>query len=288
MGMLDWFKALARSDGNTRTEARQTIGGAAGEKGGAERPAATATVGGDAEFAGLDFKTAIDAHMKWKIRLESYIRGSSDEALSVEVVCRDDQCPLGKWIYDKGGATFGYSETFFDMKAHHADFHRCAGRVLAAAQAGDREAALKLLHGGDYVKASERVKMHLARMFVIAAEGRAALDSHIKWKACLQADIAGESEEALDVYAVSRDDRCTLGQWLYGIGGERFGSLPAYAELKSRHARFHRCAGEVLAIARGGERRRALHMLEEGPYPEASEQVAAAIVALFGRNAVVG
>ena len=263
MGMLDWFKSIVKGD--------------------AAAAAAAAVPAGDdkgAELAGLNFKTAVDAHMKWKVRLESYISGTSTEELKVEVVSRDDQCPLGKWIHGHGGEKFGFSETFFDVKVHHAQFHRCAGDVLGAAQAGDKDTALRLLRGGDYVKTSERVKMLLARMFVIAAEGREAIDTHVRWKERLHAYISGKSQEQLEADHVGRDDRCTLGQWIHGIGGERFGQLPAFAVLKSRHAYFHRCAGEVLEVA-ATDRARALHMLEEGAYPDASEQVAEAIVALF-------
>ena len=103
----------------------------------------------------------------------------------------------------------------------------------------------------------------------------------------LQAYIRGESPEDLKVEAVSRDDQCTLGHWIHGIGGERFGQLPAFMVVRSRHAHFHRCAGEVLTVAQQ-DRERALHMLEEGSYPEASEQVAAAIVNLFERRTVTG
>jgi hypothetical protein len=266
MGMLDWFKGIMRGD-----SAVESTPVAAGDDTGME-------------LAGLNFKTAVDAHMKWKVRLESYIAGTSTEQLKVDVVCRDDQCPLGKWIYDKGGEKFGFSETFFDMKAHHAHFHRCAGDVLAATQSGDAAAALKLLHSGDYVKASERVKMLLARMFVMASEGKEAIDSHVKWKARLQAYIKGDSNEDLKVDTVSRDDQCTLGQWLNGIGGERFGQQPAFSVVRSRHAHFHRCAGEVLAMAQQ-DKARALHMLEEGAYPDASEQVAESIVSLFEKQA---
>lgn len=271
MGMLDWFKNIVGGGSANAIDTLAAAGMPMDDSG--------------AELAGLNFKTAIDAHMKWKLRLDNYIKGTSTEQLKVEVVCRDDQCPLGKWIHDQGGEKFGYSETFFDMKAHHAHFHRCAGGVLSAAQSGDTATALKLLNGGDYVKASERVKMLLARMFVIASEGREALDSHIRWKARLQTYIAGGSPEKLDAELVARDDQCTLGHWLNGIGGERFGKLPAYSVLRSRHAYFHRCAGEVLAIARQGDKQKALHMLEEGAYPDASEQVAEAIVSLFGKVA---
>jgi hypothetical protein len=252
MGMLDWFKGIMRGDSAPE--------------------AAPAAVGEDkgAELAGLNFKTAVDAHMKWKVRLESYIGGTSTEQLKVEVVSRDDQCPLGKWIYDKGGEKFGFSETFHDVKAHHAHFHRCAGSVL---------------HGGDYVKSSERVKMLLARMFVIASEGAEAIDTHVRWKERLHAFISGTSQEDLKVEVVSRDDLCSLGHWIHGIGGERFGQTPAFSVVKSRHAHFHRCAGEVLAVAQQ-DKARALHMLEEGAYPDASEQVAEAIVSLFEKQAV--
>ena len=272
MGMLDWFKSVMNGGNQSATTASSTSVNAPDNDAGAE-------------IAGLNFKTAIDAHMKWKLRLDDYIKGASAETLEVAVVCRDDQCPLGKWIHDKGGEKFGYSETFFDIKAHHALFHRAAGDVLGTAQAGDKTQALKLLNSGDYVKASERVKMLLARMFVIASEGREALDSHMRWKGRLQAHIAGVGDEKLDPALVARDDYCTLGHWLNGIGGERFGHLPAFAVLRSRHAYFHRCAGEVLAVARQGETKNALHMLEEGAYPDASEQVASAIVTLFEKQA---
>ena len=169
MGLLDWFRQAALGKSTDDAPAETPAAPAAV----AAAPAASA---GGAEVSGLNFKSAVDAHMKWKVRLESYINGTSDEDLKVEVVCRDDQCPLGKWIYTRGGSEFGYSETFFDMKAHHANFHRCAGEVLQTAQSGYKEKALQLLHHGDYVRASERVKRMLARLFVLVADGKTALD----------------------------------------------------------------------------------------------------------------
>jgi Arc/MetJ-type ribon-helix-helix transcriptional regulator len=268
MGMLDWFKGIIKGDKGTGQQ-------------GVTASAMSAADDAGAEIAGLNFKTAVDAHMKWKVRLETYIAGTSSEQLKVEVVSRDDQCPLGKWIYDKGGEKFGYSETFFDMKVHHAMFHRCAGKVLSTAQAGDKDAATRLLNTGEYVKASERVKMLLARLFVMASEGKEAIDSHVRWKARLKDYIEGKSTEELKSEVVGRDDQCTLGKWINGIGGERFSANPVFAVLKSRHAQFHRCAGEVLEVAERADRQIALHMIEEGAYPDASEQVTAAIVKLF-------
>lgn len=146
MGLLNWFKRLASGDPE---EAGPDLGSGQG-----------------AELHGLNFMSAIDAHMKWKGRLEDYIRGTSQEDLKVETVCRDDRCPLGQWIHGPEGRQFDSVEVFDEMRRGHARFHECAGKVLAAAQEGRKDEALRMLQHGDYVRASERVKMLLAKLYV--------------------------------------------------------------------------------------------------------------------------
>jgi hypothetical protein len=148
MSALDWFKRI--------------LGQKADEAAPPSPPPADASM----EVAGLNFMTAIEAHIKWKSRLENYIQGTSTEDLKVETVCRDDQCPLGKWIYSTGGERFGSIDTFGEMKGQHALFHQCAGRVLETAQAGKKDEAMRLLQYGDYVRASEQVKRLLAKLYV--------------------------------------------------------------------------------------------------------------------------
>lgn len=154
MGIFDWFKQQAAGD--------------AGQQ--AALPAAEEGQG--AVVGGLNFMTAIDAHMKWKTRLEDYIHGSSNEELQADVVCRDDECTLGRWIHGAGGEQFSGIDTFSEMKAQHAHFHACAGKVLTVTQLGRKDDALRMLQHGDYVRASERVKMLLARLYVQIAEGK--------------------------------------------------------------------------------------------------------------------
>jgi hypothetical protein len=148
MSALDWFKRIL---GQKEDEAAPV-----------PPPPADASM----EVAGLNFMTAIEAHIKWKTRLENYIQGNSTEDLKADVVCRDDQCPLGKWIYSTGGQRFGTIDTFGDMKGQHALFHQCAGRIVETAQAGKKEEAMRLLQYGDYVRASEQVKRLLAKLYV--------------------------------------------------------------------------------------------------------------------------
>jgi hypothetical protein len=147
MGILNWFKPDDHDDG-------QRADGA-----GTNDPPG-ATVGG------LNFMTAIDAHLKWKTRLERYIGDPSQEHIQVEVVGRDDACQLGQWIHGSGGEQFGNLDAFVAMKVQHANFHACAGKVLSAAQLGRKQDALRMLQQGDYACASERVKMLLAKLYV--------------------------------------------------------------------------------------------------------------------------
>jgi hypothetical protein len=164
MGLLNWFKALATGKPDAETAAPD------------KTPAASAPVAvaqDDPEsgvIAGLNFKSAIDAHMKWKLRLERCISDDNQEKLKVDVVSRDDQCPLGMWIHGPGGQRFGNLREFQEMKMEHARFHLSAGDVLACCLAGDKEGASDKLRSGDYTRTSERVKLHLARLYVQLSE----------------------------------------------------------------------------------------------------------------------
>lgn len=112
----------------------------------------------------LNFMGAIEAHVRWKVRLEAYINGTSEEQLDPEVVCRDDQCLLGKWIYGGGGAKYGNHPLFPDLKQTHMHFHRSAGEIVRTVDAGDPEKARTLLTSGDYARHSHRIKSELARL----------------------------------------------------------------------------------------------------------------------------
>lgn len=152
MGILNWFKQPPSAA--------------------ADHAAPPRAEGGDhgAELGGLNFMAAIDVHMKWKGRLEGYIQGTSREDMHVDQISRDDQCQLGQWIHGAGAAQYGTLDTFAEMRAQHAHFHICAGKVLATAKEGRKQDALHMLAHGDYLRASERVKMLLAKLYVQIAE----------------------------------------------------------------------------------------------------------------------
>lgn len=94
----------------------------------------------------LDFDKWVKAHNDWRGRLIAYINGTSTETLNEQVVCRDDRCALGQWIYDHGGRFYGDLPVFQELKSHHADFHVSAGMVVTMFKRAGQKAAKKALH----------------------------------------------------------------------------------------------------------------------------------------------
>jgi hypothetical protein len=113
---------------------------------------------------GLNFMEAIEAHVRWKVRLEAYINGTATERLDADVVCQDDKCVLGKWIHGVGGAKYGAHPRFPGLRDIHKEFHRCAGDVIRFADRNEAAKALDLLNRGDYARFSHQIKSQLARL----------------------------------------------------------------------------------------------------------------------------
>ena len=105
-----------------------------------------------------------------------------------------------------------------------------------------------------------------------------AIEAHRSWKVKLRKALAGQ--ESIDADTACRDDACTLGRWLHGAGGQRWGSRPLFTELIERHAQFHQIAGDVA--------RRAQHGRTVDPEPligpgSAFSQVSNDVVSLLAR-----
>lgn len=112
----------------------------------------------------LDFLAAIEAHVRWKVRLEEYLAGTSEEKLIADNISRDDQCVLGKWIYGKAGEKYHSHPKFEDVKKMHTEFHEIAGEVVRLADSGEFKKAKDLLCFGEYAHRSHRIKAELARL----------------------------------------------------------------------------------------------------------------------------
>jgi len=119
-----------------------------------------------AEVRGLNFMDAITAHQRWKARLASHIEGISTERLDEHIVCRDDQCELGRWINGPGGGAYGHLRVFCQLKSSHASFHLAAANIVRLRDQGRADLARDALRNGDYPKCSIRVQGLLSTLFL--------------------------------------------------------------------------------------------------------------------------
>ena len=98
---------------------------------------------------------ATNAHRQWKIRLRTYVSGSSKEQFDPATVAKDNQCDLGKWIHGPG-ATHGADASFATLKKEHAHFHAEAAQVVRLVASGDKAGADRHLEGA-FTQASDKV-----------------------------------------------------------------------------------------------------------------------------------
>ena len=111
----------------------------------------------------INIMDAINAHIKWKIRLEKYMDGTSEEKLDSKVICRDDQCVLGKWIHGPAEKHFQGDDGFKTLREDHAEFHVIAGKIVSSVQSNDRVTAETLMKGV-YMNASRKVVRDLTEL----------------------------------------------------------------------------------------------------------------------------
>ena len=114
---------------------------------------------------GLDFVSAIHAHQHWKTRLQSYVRNESTEKLDYRLICRDDQCVLGKWINGEASDKFGNLPSFGELKVTHGMFHLAAGRIVQLHDENKSVEAMQHLRQGDYPRHSIKVMGLLSALY---------------------------------------------------------------------------------------------------------------------------
>ncbi len=80
---------------------------------------------------------------------------------------------------------------------------------------------------------------------------------------------------------VEPDNRCELGQWIYGEGQSRHSASPEFATLKVQHARFHSAAAVVLRrIEARTYTSEEASLGGSSPYSEASGACVSALMAM--------
>lgn len=78
-----------------------------------------------------------------------------------------------------------------------------------------------------------------------------AIKAHSAWKMKLSSYV-GKPDGSLKAADVAVDNKCALGQWIYGEGSKH-SALPEFSTLKTEHAKFHKCAASVITQADSGK-----------------------------------
>ena len=107
-------------------------------------------------------RTAIGAHGAWKLKLKTAVTTGRSETTPA-TVGRDDQCEFGKWLHGQGidaGTRAGMP--YQVVRRLHAEFHQCAGKVLALGLDGKRTEASQLLDG-EFTARSEKLVTALSK-----------------------------------------------------------------------------------------------------------------------------
>jgi methyl-accepting chemotaxis protein len=89
------------------------------------------------------------------------VLGKSAEKLDPKVVCRDDQCDLGKWIHERKKIDKGAEHA--ELAREHAAFHVHAASVLDAVAANKAQEAQQILDG-PYARISAKVVMLIKQL----------------------------------------------------------------------------------------------------------------------------
>jgi PAS domain S-box-containing protein len=83
----------------------------------------------------LNAEQAIEAHLAWRQKILT-ILNKKENLPDENIVGADDKCELGRWI-KKVDPQFQDNQMFYEMKKSHAEFHRCAAKIIARIRQGD-------------------------------------------------------------------------------------------------------------------------------------------------------
>lgn len=123
----------------------------------------------------FDFEAAIKAHVDWKMKLSRYLK-NPDNSLDHKVVCKDNTCALGQWMYGEGQAYKAFGPDLFEtVRSSHAEFHKAAGEIVRMINVRDFKAAERLLGpSGSYLKISSETVRLLTELSQLKTKQKAA------------------------------------------------------------------------------------------------------------------
>ncbi len=108
----------------------------------------------------LKIAQGVSSHSKWKQRLIDAI-STGQSQWTPDVVCKDDQCEFGKWLYSCEEQDRS-SPHYAAVKTLHAEFHKEAAEVLAFALSNKKQQAMDAIKtGSKYLVTSTKLTQEM-------------------------------------------------------------------------------------------------------------------------------
>ncbi|ENW6032995.1 CZB domain-containing protein [Salmonella enterica] len=117
----------------------------------------------DIQNHGLNVKSALDAHCKWRDRLVAMINGT-DDSFPLEKASVDNECELGRWLHSVGKSKYADLPEFSKLMNSHRMFHTSVKQVVDVLKSQGVDAA-KLEISGSFQKISTIVQNDIITFF---------------------------------------------------------------------------------------------------------------------------
>lgn len=112
----------------------------------------------------MDWMKIINAHVMWKKRLTEYAKGDQAESLDARVICLDNQCDFGRWLYSTEGKAWQNDASYQQVRDLHAQFHVKAAEIVRLIDEKQVTKACDLLRG-EYSRISEQLKHRTLQLY---------------------------------------------------------------------------------------------------------------------------
>ena len=89
----------------------------------------------------MDIAEEIDKHLQWIERVVSLIGDDNVTAKDLEEITQHDRCALGQWLNAVGSEKFKDVPELERLKESHEAFHKLAGDLVTAVEAGEESEA---------------------------------------------------------------------------------------------------------------------------------------------------
>ena len=110
----------------------------------------------------MDLEQEIENHLEWIDSIASLLEVEEFSDVDFDKITNHDDCELGHWLSTEGSELYKALPEFNELIDSHEAFHKLAGELVAAIQAGDERKAVEVQE--DFIRMSQEVVGHLQRL----------------------------------------------------------------------------------------------------------------------------